>query len=141
MISVNFYKTNDINTCKLKFVVIVANYNDKWILVRHKDRQTWEIPGGHIEKFEKVKDTAYRELFEETGAEEIELKPINIYSVKRDQKSESFGQLYYAKVIKIEDIPDFSEIAEIKLINNLPKNLTYPYIQPKLYQKVLNEIG
>lgn len=140
MLSVNFYNTGEIKSEKLKFAVIVSNYQDKWILVRHKDRKTWEIPGGHIEEFEDTKDTAYRELYEETGAKEVELTPICTYSVKRDQEDESFGQLYYAKVIKISDIPESSEIADVKLFNSLPEELTYPLIQPKLYQKVLNYI-
>lgn len=41
-------------TCELnylktyKYVVIIAKYRDKWILCKHKERNTWETAGGHI---------------------------------------------------------------------------------------------
>lgn len=139
MISVNFHKIDEIEKYKLKFAVIVAKYEDKWIVVRHKKRLTWEIPGGHIEKFEEVKDAASRELFEETGAVDFELTPVSIYSVSRDEEDENFGQLYYAEVEKMDELPE-SEIDEIKLIDEIPEDLTYPLIQPKLFEKVLNFI-
>jgi 8-oxo-dGTP diphosphatase len=34
----------------LIYSVIAARYAGKWIFVKHHDRLTWEIPGGHIEK-------------------------------------------------------------------------------------------
>jgi len=56
MLSVNFYQ--EIADDMLKFVVIMARYQSKWIIIRHRERITWEIPGGHIEKGEKVEDPA-----------------------------------------------------------------------------------
>ncbi|WP_425447212.1 NUDIX hydrolase [Dethiothermospora halolimnae] len=136
MISVNFYDLKEIQENKLKYVVIVAKYKDKWIMVKHKKRKTWEVPGGHIEDGEGVEEAAKRELFEETGAKEVQLKAISIYSVCRTGENESFGQLYFGQVNKIEQLPE-SEIGEVKLFDKLPKDLTYPSIQPKLYKKVL----
>lgn len=139
MIEVNFYSNDHVIEEKLKFAVIMAEYDNKWIMVQHKDRNTWEIPGGHIEENEKVIETAKRELFEETGAKDFNIEPICIYSVSRDKEEESFGKLFYAKVKELGELPE-SEIIKIKLVEAIAGNLTYPDIQPKLGQRVIEVI-
>lgn len=140
MISVNFYDKNEIDEEQIKFSVITAFYQGKLIVVRHKDRLTWEIPGGHKEEDETSEETAKRELFEETGATTFDLEWICTYSVNRDGEDISYGQLFLAQVNELGELPE-SEIVEIKLVNDLPENLTYPEIQPHLYKKVSNYIG
>ena len=44
MTKVNFY--DNINDSMLKFAVIIARYNGKWVFCKHKKRNTWEVPGG-----------------------------------------------------------------------------------------------
>ena len=120
----------------------MSKFKNKWIYVKHKDRCTWEIPGGHREENESIMETASRELFEETGAKKYKLTPVCIYAVERDEKveyTESFGQLYYAEIEEIDRLPEF-EIERIKLFSDMPKNLTYPLIQPVLHDKVLEFI-
>ena len=142
MIKVNFYKLNSIEDDKLAFAVIMSKFKNKWIYVKHKDRFTWEIPGGHREENESIMEAASRELFEETGAKKYKLTPVCIYVVERDEKveyTESFGQLYYAEIEEVDRLPEF-EIERIKLFSDMPKNLTYPLIQPVLHDKVLEFI-
>ena len=66
MIKVNFYE--NINDALLKFAVIIAKADGKWVFCKHKERDTYEVPGGHRETGENILDTAKRELYEETGA-------------------------------------------------------------------------
>lgn len=134
MLKINYYELGSIDNDKLQFAVIMAKYKNKWIFVRHKDRTTWEIPGGHREENEIINFTASRELTEETGAIKFTIAPVCIYSVTTD-KGESFGQLFYADVECLGELPEL-EIAEIKLFNCMPENLTYPMIQPYLFKKV-----
>jgi len=134
MLEIKFYELNAIQDSLLKFAVIVSNYNNKWIYCKHKERDTWEIAGGHIEAGEIPIKAAERELREETGATEFDLEPVCIYSVKKN--IESYGLLCYAKIKKIAELPD-SEIEKICFFDNEPANLTYPSIQPKLFEKVL----
>lgn len=122
------------NDNNLKFVVILARYCGQWIFVRHKDRITWEIPGGHIEPYEDVDSAAKRELYEETGALEYRLEPICDYSVEKDQER-SFGRLFFAEVNRLGDLE--YEIDEISLCDELPDQLTYSRIQPYLYEQVI----
>ncbi len=140
MMKVNFYKFNEINDSKLKFAVIMARYKNQWIFVKHKERDTWEIPGGHREENETIRETADRELIEETGASRFKLSAISIYSVIREKDDtqdydESYGALFFAEIEELSELPDL-EIGEIALFSNQPKNLTYPLIQPYLFQKV-----
>lgn len=131
-IKVNFYKTGEIPDEKLKYAVIAARCNGKWIFCRHKKRTTWEIPGGHREAGEVIEETARRELYEETGAVDFELFPVSIYGVNE------YGMLFFANIQNLGDIPNTSEIAEICCNDTLPKNCTYPAIQPYLLHEVNN---
>jgi len=134
MLKINFYELNKVDNDNLKFAVIMARYRSKWVFVRHKERVTWEIPGGHREKNENIIDTAFRELKEETGAVKFSITPVCIYSVATD-KEESFGQLFYANIESLGELLNY-EISEIKLVDNMPEELTYPLIQPYLFNKV-----
>jgi len=111
--------------------VISAYYQGQWVYVRQCNRQTWEIPGGHRELNEEMDKTAIRELFEETGCKAIDLTPICDYSM-----DDTIGRLYFAMIKEMGRLP-VSEIAEVKLFNDLPTYLTYPGIQPILHEKTL----
>lgn len=67
MMDFTFYKPNEISDDKLQIAVIAARYQGKWIFCRHKQRVTWEMPGGHKEQGETIEEAAKRELREETG--------------------------------------------------------------------------
>lgn len=135
---VNFYELDKV-VKEIKFVVIPARYQGKWIYVRHKERTTWELPGGHIEAGETIKEAANRELWEETGASEFEIKPLCYYAVERDG-IETYGVLLFAEVSVIGPLPEL-EIEEISLFEEAPENLTYKAIQPFLINKVIEQIG
>lgn len=133
---VNFYDIGSIEDGRIKFAVISAKHNGKWVFVRHKERKTWEIPGGHREENEDIYSTASRELIEETGAKEFKVQPICIYSVDRDGVK-TFGKLFYANIEVLGKLPN-SEIGEVELFDKMPFNLTYPLIQPFLFKRTLD---
>ncbi|CAA7602308.1 Nudix hydrolase domain protein [Acididesulfobacillus acetoxydans] len=134
MLKVNFYELNTVDDSQLLFAVIMARYEGKWIFVRHKNRSTWEIPGGHREENENINITASRELIEETGAEDFSIVPVSFYSVNTGE-AVTFGKLFYADVKSLGELPDY-EITEIRLFDNIPESLTYPLIQPYLFKKI-----
>ena len=49
---------------QLKFAVIIAKAHGKWVFCRHRQRDTYELPGGHREAKESILDAATRELQE-----------------------------------------------------------------------------
>lgn len=137
MVEVKFHDNADDNL--LKFAVIISKSNGKWVFCKHKERKTYEIPGGHREKGESILDAAKRELKEETGAVDFTIKPVCAYSVKgktrvnENADDETFGMLFVADIFSFEEIR--SEIEKIILTDELIDNLTYPLIQPKLIQE------
>lgn len=133
--SVIFYEA--VEDSLLKFAVIVAKTNGKWVFCKHKSRDTLEIPGGHREPNENIIDTAKRELIEETGAIDFDLKPICVYSVIEKDNfdgEETFGLLCYADIKSFGEIN--SEIERIIITDELPTNWTYPTIQPYLLEEL-----
>lgn len=116
----------------LKFAVIVARHAGKWVFCRHRDRDSWELPGGHREAGEAIDQTARRELTEETGAEDFELTPLCAYAVAREGVP-TCGMLYAAEIRRFA--PLRHEIAEISVTDAPPALWTYPDIQPHLLGK------
>ena len=137
MPQVKFYET--VEDSLLKFAVIISHVGEKWVFCKHKNRDTYEIPGGHREPGEPILETAQRELREETGALEFEMHPICVYSVTGrtravDSDEETFGMLYHARIISFEK-ELHSEIDRIELFDTLPEKWTYPQIQPLLIRE------
>ena len=79
MLEVKFY--DNVADELLKFAVVISKHNGKWVFCKHKERDTYEIPGGHREPYETITETAKRELSEETGAMQFDIVPICVYSV------------------------------------------------------------
>lgn len=135
MTEVRFYE--NIDDKLLKFAVIISKAKDKYVFCKHRDRDTWEVPGGHREAGEDIMDTARRELYEETGALEFSIKPVCVYSVTALDNlngEESFGMLFFAHINRFET-ELHSEIEKIALTDGLPEKLTYPDIQPHLMEE------
>lgn len=135
MTEVKIYE--DIEDEKLKFAVILSKSRGRYVFCKHKDRDTWECPGGHRESGETIVDAAKRELYEETGALEFDMEPICVYSVTSPDRfdgKESFGMLFYAD-IKCFETELHSEIEKIALMDKLPEKWTYPDIQPYLLKE------
>ena len=116
-----------------KYVVVLSEHNGKIVLSRHKERDTWETQGGHIEQGETPLEAAKRELYEESGALEYDIRPLCDYRAWNEETGRGAnGVVFHAVIHKFGDIPD-SEMAEIHEFAELPNNLTYSAITPMLF--------
>lgn len=114
---------------KITYVVIVARYQDTFVFCKHKDRTTYEIPGGHIEQNETIYEAAKRELKEETGALKFRMEFVSYYSY------DAYGALFYANIEELGKLE--YEIEALHFQDYLPQKLTYPTIQPRLFNYVV----
>ena len=139
MTEVKFYDPSFLPDARLIYSVIAAKLDKSWLFVRHNKRDTWEIPGGHIEADESADEAAGRELMEETGAIEFKLECVATYAVIKNGNT-GYGRLYLAIISKLGSLNDVSEIAEVRMMDSLPENLTYPDIQPILFEKIIEHL-
>lgn len=125
---------------RYKYTVICTSYQGKWILSKHRKRNTWETQGGHIEDGETPLECAKRELFEESGIRDADIYPVCDYWGFNRQAC-SNGMVFLAVVHSLGELPE-SEMKEIRVFDTLPAELTYPQTSPKLYaeaEKVLKK--
>ena len=142
MLEVRFY--DKIEDSQLDFAVIIARTGEKWVFCKHKERDTYEVPGGHREAGETIEEAANRELKEETGAVDFKIEPVCVYSVKGKTRVNK-DKMYSSKssnssfnrvgkdIFSFEEI--HSEIEKIVICDELIKDWTYPLIQPKLIEE------
>ena len=133
---VNFHELD--NSVNLKFSVIVARDDNGFVFVKHQDRDSWEIPGGHIEAGETSAEAAKRELIEETGASSFSVYEVCNYSITVGN-SISYGRVFFSDISDYSGSLDF-EIDEVKSFARIPDNLTYPKIQPLIFEEVLRRV-
>ena len=117
----------------LKYVVVCSFYHGKYMLSRHKKRDTWETQGGHIEPNETPLEAAKRELFEESGVSDADLYPVCDY-FGYDADGSANGTVFLAVIHQLGSMPD-SEMKEISIFDTLASALTYPNVSPQLFEE------
>jgi 8-oxo-dGTP diphosphatase len=131
---IHFRPTGTYETLGYLYAVTVAFKENKLVLVRHKDRTSYELPGGRREPGEDINETGSRELIEESAAKDFVIKAFCDYGVERDGEL-SVGRLFKADIDSFSDVLEH-EIGEVKLFDTLPSELTYPEIIKALVNTV-----
>ncbi|MFS0870283.1 NUDIX domain-containing protein [Paenibacillus xylanilyticus] len=108
---------------EIAFVIMMAQFQEKYVIVYNNKRNGWEFPGGTCEPGETPLEAACRELYEETGAVRFMLEPFGIYEMNGN-----LGMVYYAAVDQFDsmslELPNY-EIGELKLVDALPAGMSF----------------
>ena len=109
----------------IEFVSIFTRYKDKWVYCWHKKRESYEHPGGHVEKGETPLNAAKRDLYEETGITDCDMSPLWDYEyIWENNQGRNNGRVYLAIAHSLGELPK-SEMGRIELFNEVPENYTY----------------
>ena len=74
------------------FILLIKRANEPY-------KDLWALPGGFVDMDETLIDAAKRELFEETGIAETDLKQFYTYGdLNRDPRGRTVSVVYYAFV-------------------------------------------
>ena len=135
MFEINTYELGYCDETEYTRVVCVCRYKDKYLFSYNKEREGWEIPGGHIEEGESWEEALKREMYEETGATKIKITPVCVYKIS------TFGLLCYCEILELEKLPKEYEMSEIILSDDLPDNLTFPESSKLYFDTVKDKMG
>lgn len=106
-----------------KHVWVICNYQNKWLLTKHKDRGM-EFPGGKVEEGEVAEQAAIREVKEETGGVIERINYIGQYYVA-GKGGTVIKNVYYAIVHELVDQPTYFETHGPVLLENVPDNVRH----------------
>lgn len=84
-----------------KFVrVIIKDDNNRQLVLKHSSKQydSWNYPGGKVERGEKSEDAAVREVYEEIGVTVLKLKHLTSLCIDIEGKKWE-GIFYFAEKI------------------------------------------
>lgn len=121
--------------------VIVENEQGQILLQKRTDNGTWSYCGGAVELFEKVEDTAARELFEESGLKALSLELFGVFSGEEQHYIYPNGDevstidiVYICRSYSGELKCQQEEVTQLKFfdINDIPENICPPVRSPLL---------
>lgn len=101
-------------------VVVVLFSSEGLVLVRNKER-AWEFPGGHREGEESYRETAVREVYEETGAKVSDIVYLGYYVTSHDHITVIAYAVVPSEVLMCME----SEATSVGLFDRLPADLSF----------------
>ena len=122
MVDVKFYdKAED---SLLKFAVIVARTEGKWIFCKHRQRDTYEIPGGHREENETLEETALRDF-----SSDYQVKVSAKTGEGLDELKEILAGILRSRRVYLEKVIPYQEGGKLQVIRKKGQLLSEEYTE------------
>jgi 8-oxo-dGTP diphosphatase len=109
-------------------IILAAHHDQDMILLIQRKFDPfgglWALPGGFVEMEETLLEGCKRELFEETGLEEVELKQFFTFdAIGRDPRHRTISTVFYGRIPEIIPLSggDDAAMAEWFPIGSLPE--------------------
>jgi len=136
----------------MTFVYAVAFVDDMFVMVKNKLRETWEMPGGKVEKGEHEADAVKREFSEETGMRFVPVAktrlsggvvffgcaekmgswpwPEDVRDKRLSEKAE-LSEVPMSRAPKLAD-----DVSDVSLFDQLPRDISF---RRNEYERMLQE--
>ena len=101
----------------LLFCLVAARYKNQILLVHHRQRGSWVLPGGRIEPGETPRKCALRELREETGqiASDLHFEAAMEEFIGPSTGSAFYGALFSTRLAELTPFVENEEIDRTSL--------------------------
>jgi ADP-ribose pyrophosphatase YjhB (NUDIX family) len=97
-------------------VKCVIVHEGRWLMIRNSyGRGHWTFPGGGINRGERPRDAAVREVAEEVGIDLADVAPIGTYFTRQQYKRDTV-HCFTATVGSADHVIDEAEIAEARWV-------------------------
>ena len=112
---------------------MVFNRLGEILLVRHSYLSGWHLPGGGVDRGETVLEAAYREVFEETGINQLNFEKLHDIHLNFEDSGKDHIIFFVMTTDEEPQLQKNLEIVEVKFfsINDLPKD-THDSIRSRL---------
>ncbi|MBS4202490.1 RNA deprotection pyrophosphohydrolase [Lederbergia citrea] len=100
-----------------RHVLVICRFQKKWLLTNHSVRGL-EFPGGKVEDQENINETAFREVYEETGGIVQSLTFIGEYFIEDVDLGPFVKAIFFAHIDKLDVKADYMETGGPVLISD-----------------------